>query len=139
MLTQHGRGIADFLALQTQHTATRNEAERDFPDVFGNPAARAAYDQIWASDRFLQQDPHGPMKAAAMVRGFLNSDPRSAPALPSADVQKQVLSGVGPTVAQSSAPAVSQEQRYREALARAASTQKLSDFAHANMIARGLA
>lgn len=139
MLAQQGRGIAEFLALQTQHTAARNEAEREFPDVFQRPEARAAYDQIWTSDPYLQRDPNGPVKAAALVRGFLGADPRSAPAQPSADVQKQVLAGVGPSVAQGSAPANAQELRFKEALARAAQTQNPSDLVRARMISLGLA
>ena len=138
-LQEQGRGIAEFLALQTQHTAARAEAERDFPDVFGRPEVRAAYDQIWSSDPYLQRDPNGPVKAAALARGFMNPDPRSTPAQPSADVQKQVLAGIGASVPQGSVPANAQEQRYREAMAIAASTQRPADFVRARMIMAGLA
>jgi hypothetical protein len=132
--------VSQAFELTRAHDVARAEALTEFPDVFGNPELRAAADQILASDPFLRQDPKGPYKAALMARGFSVSESReSAAALAAADVRKAAISGVGPSVAEGNGPPADRAQRYRQAMAYAAQTQRPEDFTRARLIQLGQA
>lgn len=131
------RASAEASTLSHAHTLSRLEAEKDFPDVFGNPEVFAQAERIWATDPFLRKDPNGPIKAAALARAFSGPALSSAPS-PAEDVRKLAISSVGPSLAQGSGQPVVREDRYRQALAYARYTQQPADFVRARNIQLGL-
>lgn len=132
--------VSQAFELTRSHDAARAEAFTDFPDVFGDPELRSAADRILASDPYLRQDPKGPYKAAALARGLSVSESReAAAALAAADVRKAAISGVGPSVAEGNGPPADRVQRYRQAMAYAAQTQRPEDFTRARLIQLGQA
>jgi hypothetical protein len=140
MLMQQTQAIAQQTALQQAHTVSRLEAERNFPTVFQNPELRAAADDVWSRDPYLRNDPRGPEKAAAQVLGLAYGHvpfSQGAQSIPT-QVRKEMISAAGPTVAEGSAAPDDRVARYQAALAQAARTQDLADFARARRIAQGL-
>lgn len=127
--------------IQRAQESARAEAEADFPDVFTNPELREQYNLVMQRDQFLQQDPAGPYKAAALARG-LNNQPGQLPpggyAPPAA--RKVQLAGMGATIP-SGPPTQPLNERaalYQAALNHARRTGQMADFARARRIQMGL-
>lgn len=142
LLEENNARLAGSLASQFRTAQEQKDAnvaaERDFPEVYTDPAARSVADRIWSSRPDLQRDPNGPYLVAALTRGLL-SDPRSATASAVADARKSNLSGVGVSVADGTGTADNRAARYEAAMARARSTQRLPDFVLADLIRQGVA
>lgn len=138
-LRAHSELIAEQTRNASAQATARREAEADFPDVFADPDLKEAADRIYASDPFLKADPNGPYKAAAMARGLRDpfaGAPAGGPA-PTAE-RKAQLAGIGVSIPQG-APSQPNERelRFREALAYARRTGRLSDYARARRIQMG--
>ena len=136
ILEQRDRAIFGALSVREQHDLAREEARRDYPEVFSNADLNAAATRIWNEDRYLRSDPHGPYKAAALAYGLLS---RKLPSGAASDAQKAAIAGVGISVASGNAAGPSQAQRYEQAMARARATQSDNDFILARKIQLGLA
>src|SRR5262245_2024138 len=125
--------------IQRAQEAARAEAEADFPDVFANPDLREQYNLVLQRDQYLQQDPQGPYKAAALARGLNHS-----PAIPSGGfvpptARKVQAQGLGATIPSGpQVPLNDRQQLYAAALNRARQTGDLADFARARRIQMGL-
>lgn len=139
MLNRQSQAMAEQAAIQHAHTVSRLEAEREFPEVFRNEALRSAAERIWNADPFLQRDPKGPLKAAALARAFAEPASVSAATAAVADARKAALSAAGPSIAEGTSQQPSRAQRYSEALAHAQRTQNVADFVRARNIQLGLA
>lgn len=140
LLQMQTRMFMEHNALTNAHSVSRAEAERDFPDVFSNPALKAAADQIWASDPGLKRDPMGPYKAAILARGLYGPSAGASPSVASqATAQKEALSAVGATVPEGPAQPDDRQARYDAAMARARATGREEDAALARLIAMGVA
>jgi hypothetical protein len=140
LLGAERQAFAQSMQLQHAHSASRDDAARDFPEVFSDQNLRQAAERIWASDPYLQKDPQGPYKAAALARGLSVNEQRAAIAQAVAtDVRKTALTAMGPSVPDGTGQGPSQQQRYEQALARAKYTQEMSDFVLARKIQLGLA
>lgn len=139
-LNAHGQFITNQMRLTNSHLISRREAESDFPDVFSNSELREAADQIWAADPYLQSDPQGPYKAAALARGLRASEIAASGSVPTAALKAQ-LAGIGPSVPDGSgAPSQASDRaaRYNDAIRRAALTGRTADFARARRIQMGI-
>jgi len=141
--------LANLMAQQTQmllaqneaiqaRTASQVEAEREYPDVYTNPELREATEQILRNDPYLRQDPKGPLKAAAMVRGMYAGVFPSESGLPTT-ARKEAASSLGPSVPEGQSQPDDRAARYQAALNRAAQTQRPEDFALARRIQLGQA
>lgn len=141
--------LANIMAQQTRlllaqneamhaRTTSRTEAERDFPDVFTNPELRDAYEHIIRTDSALQNDPHGPQKAAAMVRGLNAGVIPSDSGLPTT-ARKEAIASSGPSVPEGQAQPDDRAARYQAALARYQSTGRMEDAVYARRIQLGQA
>ena len=139
MLSRQSQEMAAQAAIQHAHTVSRLEAEREFPEVFRNETLRSAAERIWNADPFLQRDPKGPLKAAALARAFSEPGSVQAAAAAAADARKAALSAAGPSIAEGTSQQPSREQRYSEALAYAQRSQNVADFVRARNIQLGLA
>lgn len=133
ILEEHSIKLAHSFRTVQEQQASNSAAERDFPEIYQDAAARAVADKVWRSMPALQADPNGPYLAAAMTRGLL-SDPNSATASAVSAARKSTLSGVGVSVADGNGVANDRVARYEAAMARARSTQRLEDFVAADLI-----
>jgi hypothetical protein len=127
-------------AIRQSHVVSRLEAERVFPDVFQNPELKSIADRIWDQDRALQADPRGPEKAALLARGiyYTPGTPQPAAAPASAQVRKEAIGMVGPSVAQGNEQSPNdQAARFQAAMNIAIRTQRTEDFARARRIQQG--
>lgn len=138
LLDEQAARLATQFSVAQRQQASNLEAERDFPEVYSDPATRQVADRIWSSRPELQRDPNGPYLAAALARGLV-LDPRSTPASAGLDPRKSNLSGVGVSVADGTGSANNRAQLYEAALAHARHTQRPSDFVKADLIRQGLA
>lgn len=111
--------------------ASRAEAEREFATDFQRPGFREAYDTVLARDAALQRDPNGAFKAALLARGMLADTISSGAAPPAADVRKQALSGVGPSIPEGNSQPNSAYAEYRRLFDRARQTGSQTDYAAA--------
>lgn len=136
ILTAERQAAARIAALSNAQIVSRDEAVRDFPDVFADPDLRSAADQVFRSDPAFSGDPNGYYKAAALVRG-LQPASRPNPAPVSAAARKHAMS-FGPSIPEASAPQPNNVERYRAALNRARQTQRPEDFVLARKIQLGL-
>jgi hypothetical protein len=138
LLDEQAARLATQFSVAQRQQASNLEAERDFPEVYSDPATRQVADRIWSSRPELQRDPNGPYLAAALARGLV-LDPRSTPASAGLDPRKSNLAGVGVSVADGTGSANNRAQLYEAALAHARHTQRPSDFVKADLIRQGLA
>ena len=138
LLDDQARSLASQFAVAQRQQASNLEAERDFPEVYSDPATRQVADRIWSSRPELQRDPNGPYLAAALARGLV-LDPRSTPASAGLDPRKSNLAGVGVSVADGTGSANNRASLYEAALAHARHTQRPTDFVKADLIRQGLA
>jgi hypothetical protein len=138
ILEEHSTKLAHSFRTVQEQQASNSAAERDFPEVYQDAAARAVADKVWRSMPALQADPNGPYLAAAMTRGLL-SDPNSVTASAVAAARKSTLSGVGVSVADGNGVANDRVARYEAAMAHARATQRLADFVQADLIRQGSA
>lgn len=117
----------------------RAEAETDFPDVFANPELRDQYDLVMQKDQFLQRDPQGPYKAAALARGLNPSQVPPGGYAPTA-ARKAQVAGLGATIPSGNQQSQLSERqaRYNQAIQHARRTGDLADFARARRIQMGL-
>jgi len=138
LLDDQARNLASQFAVAQRQQASNVEAERDFPEVYSDPATRQVADRIWSSRPELQRDPNGPYLAAALARGLV-FDPRSTPASAGLDPRKSNLAGVGVSVAEGTGSANNRASLYEAALAHARHTQRPTDFVKADLIRQGLA
>jgi len=139
LLHQQTRFILDQQSIATGQQGSRQEAERDFPDVYADPELREATEHIFRSDPALRGDPQGPYKAALMARGAA-ADPfsRPAPGPGQVDFRKVQAAGVGPSIPEGSAqPPPTRETRYAEAMNRFRLTGRMEDAALARRIQMG--
>jgi hypothetical protein len=141
MMEGQTRLILEQNALTSAHSVSRLEAERDFPDVYGDPELRAAAETILARDPRFSQDRQGPYLAAALARGLATrsisgSSPQGG--MPAA-ARKEALAGVGASVPEGSGAPDDRQARYDQAMTRARATGKEEDAAFARLIQQGLA
>lgn len=126
-------------ALGAAHSASRSEAQRDFPDVFAHPQLASVYERALSRD--FSGDPEGPYKAAMLARGAAFSV-GGPPAQPGPQVptsaRKEGLMGVGASVPEGSGATDDRAARYQAALARARQTGREEDVVTARLIQQGL-
>lgn len=117
----------------------RAEAETDFPEVFTNPELREQVDLVMQRDQFLQRDPQGPYKAAALTRGLNTQNVPPGGYAPTA-VRKAQVAGLGATIPSGNQQSQLSERqaRYNQAIQHARRTGDLADFARARRIQMGL-
>ena len=137
VLTQRDAVVAQEAAIYNAHTVSRFEAERRFPDVFQNPEMRQAFDSAWRQDPFLKQDPRGPEKLAASIRGLYYDPaaPLTPPQVPAA-LRKENLSAIGPSVPEGSAQPDPQVLKFNAAMEHAKRFPTIDNLARALRIAR---
>ena len=134
------RAVSQQSTLNQAHTVSRSEAEREFPEVFGNPDNREIANTIWQNEPALHKDPNGPQKAAAMALGFIRSGNLSVNGrIEPAEARKEAASGVGASVPEGSGTPGDRATRYQEALERARLSGKEADMVRARQIQLGLA
>jgi len=139
LLHQQTRFLLEQQQIAVGQQGSRQEAERDFPDVYADPELRETTEHIFRSDPALRGDPHGPYKAALMARGAA-ADPfsRPAPGPGQVDFRKVQAAGVGPSIPEGSAqPVPTRETRYAEAMERFRRTGRMEDAALARRIQMG--
>ena len=135
-LRAHSEMIAEQTRTASAQSLARREAEADFPDVFADPDLKEAAERIYASDPFLRSDPNGPYKAAAMARGLRDPGAPAGGPAPTAE-RKAQLAGIGISIPQGTQQPNERELRFRQALAYANRTGRLTDYARARRIQMG--
>lgn len=137
-LQEQARFLSSQMQLAHAHTVSRRDAEMDFPDVFSNPELKEAAAHIYQSEPFLQRDPFGPYKAAALARGMAPDNPPAGGPVPTA-ARKAQLSGFGSSSAEGAAqPVNDQSARYYQALTHAKRTGRTEDYSRARQIQMGM-